>query len=127
MALRQWISPIRDSRYAALSHGPPISHVGAQVLPSLIRGRHRAHVESFAQTRCSAIERERINFTLSYDHDLVMLDTRLDKRPVCLTFLYGASAMSPNRLVEGIERIGPVFRALRQTGAIRSRCCASGS
>jgi len=26
--------------------------------------------------------------------------------------LYGASAMSPSRLVEGIERIGPVFSQL---------------
>jgi hypothetical protein len=32
--------------------------------------------------------------------------------------LYGASAMSPSRLVEGIERIGPVFS---QTGVRQGR------
>jgi fatty-acyl-CoA synthase len=45
----------------------------------------------------------------------VMLDhPALDKTDLSSLelLLYGASAMSPSRLVEGIERIGPVFSQL---------------
>ena len=62
------------------------------------------------------IERERINFTLFVPTMIyVMLDhPSLDKTDLSSLelLLYGASAMSPSRLVEGIERIGPVFSQL---------------
>ena len=62
------------------------------------------------------IERERINFTLFVPTMIyVMLDhPALDKTDLSSLelLLYGASAMSPSRLVEGIERIGPVFSQL---------------
>jgi fatty-acyl-CoA synthase len=62
------------------------------------------------------IERERINFTLFVPTMIyVMLDIRaLDKTDLSSLelLLLGASAMSPSRLVEGIERIGPVFSQL---------------
>jgi fatty-acyl-CoA synthase len=62
------------------------------------------------------IERERINFTLFVPTMIyVLLDSpALDKTDLSSLelLLYGASAMSPSRLVEGIERIGPVFSQL---------------
>ena len=62
------------------------------------------------------IEREKINFTLFVPTMIyVMLDhPTLDKTDLSSLelLLYGASAMSPSRLVEGIERIGPVFSQL---------------
>jgi fatty-acyl-CoA synthase len=62
------------------------------------------------------IERERINFTLFVPTMIyVLLDhPALDRTDLSSLelLLYGASAMSPSRLVEGIERIGPVFSQL---------------
>ena len=62
------------------------------------------------------IARERINFTLLVPTMIyVLLDhPALDKTDLSSLelLLYGASAMSPSRLVEGIERIGPVFSQL---------------
>jgi len=62
--------------------------------------------------------RERINFTLFVPTMIyVLLDhPALDKTDLSSLelLLYGASAMSPSRLVEGIERIGAgVLSALR--------------
>jgi fatty-acyl-CoA synthase len=62
------------------------------------------------------IERERINFTLFVPTMIyVLLDnptlSKTDLSSLDLV-LYGASPMSPSRLVEGIERIGPVFSQL---------------
>src|SRR5258708_13366162 len=62
------------------------------------------------------IERERINFTLFVPTMIyVLLDhPALDRTDLSSLelLLYGASAMSPSRLVEGIERIGPGFPQL---------------
>ena len=62
------------------------------------------------------IARERINFTLFVPTMIyVLLDhPALGKTDLSSLelLLYGASAMSPSRLVEGIERIGPVFSQL---------------
>ena len=62
------------------------------------------------------IAREKINFTLFVPTMIyVLLDHpalgKTDLSSLELV-LYGASAMSPSRLVEGIERIGPVFSQL---------------
>jgi len=62
------------------------------------------------------IAREPINFTLLVPTMIyVLLDhPTLGKTDLSSLelLLYGASAMSPSRLVEGIERIGPVFSQL---------------
>jgi fatty-acyl-CoA synthase len=62
------------------------------------------------------IARERINFTLFVPTMIyVLLDhPALDRTDLSSLelLLYGASAMSPSRLIEGIERIGPVFSQL---------------
>ncbi len=96
----------------------PISHVaGTKVLPTLMRGGTVHMLKSFdPEAVLKTIERERINFTLFVPTMIyVLLDhPALDKTDLSSLelLLYGASAMSPSRLVEGIERIGPVFSQL---------------
>ena len=96
----------------------PISHVaGTNVLPTLLRGGTVHLLEKFDPDNLLAIiAREKINFTLMVptmiytvldhprlgEHDLSSLEL----------LLYGASPMSPTRLMEGLERIGPVFSQL---------------
>jgi fatty-acyl-CoA synthase len=95
-----------------------ISHVaGTKVLPTLIRGGTVYMLSGFdPDAVLKTIERERINFTLFVPTMIyVLLDNpTLDKTDLSSLelLLYGASAMSPSRLVEGIERIGPVFSQL---------------
>jgi fatty-acyl-CoA synthase len=96
----------------------PISHVaGTKVLPTLIRGGTVHMLKGFdPEAVFKTIERERINLTLFVPTMIyVLLDhPALDKTDLSSLelLLYGASAMSPSRLVEGIERIGPVFSQL---------------
>jgi fatty-acyl-CoA synthase len=96
----------------------PISHVaGTKVLPTLMRGGTVHMLKGFdPEAVFSTIARERINFTLFVPTMIyVLLDHpalgKTDLSSLELV-LYGASAMSPSRLVEGIERIGPVFSQL---------------
>jgi fatty-acyl-CoA synthase len=103
------------ARYLAVA---PISHVaGTKVLPTLMRGGTVHMLKGFdPEAVFKTIERERINFTLFVPTMIyVLLDhPMLDKTDLSSLelLLYGASAMSPSRLVEGIERIGPVFSQL---------------
>jgi fatty-acyl-CoA synthase len=96
----------------------PISHVaGTKVLPALMRGGTVHMLKGFdPEAVFKTIERERINFTLFVPTMIyVLLDhPSLDKTDLSSLelLLYGASAMSPSRLVEGIARIGPVFSQL---------------
>src|SRR3954451_23837820 len=96
----------------------PISHVaGTKVLPTLMRGGTVHMLKGFdPEAVLATIQRERINFTLLVP---TMIYVLLDHPSLAKTdlsslelLLYGASAMSPSRLVEGIERIGPVFSQL---------------
>lgn len=96
----------------------PISHVaGTKVLPTLMRGGTVHMLKGFdPEAVLRTIERERINFTLFVP---TMVYVLLDHPAMATTdlssldlVLYGASPMSPSRLVEGIERIGPVFSQL---------------
>ena len=115
--MRSWpISKFRITRrYLTVA---PISHVaGTKVLPTLMRGGTVHMLKGFdPEAVFKTIERERINFTLFVPTMIyVMLDhPALDKTDLSSLelLLYGASAMSPSRLVEGIERIGPVFSQL---------------
>jgi fatty-acyl-CoA synthase len=96
----------------------PISHVaGTKVLPTLMRGGTVHMLRGFdPEAVLATIAREKINFTLFVPTMIyVLLDhPALDKTDLSSLelVLYGASAMSPTRLVEGIERIGPVFSQL---------------
>ena len=102
-------------RYLAAA---PITHVsGTKVLPSLLKGGSIHLLKGFDPEKFLAtIEREKINFTLMVPTMIyVMLDhPRLEKTDLSSLelILYGASPMSPTRLVEGLERIGPVFSQL---------------
>jgi fatty-acyl-CoA synthase len=96
----------------------PISHVaGTKVLPSLMRGGTVHMLKGFdPEAVLATIAREKINFTLFVPTMIyVLLDhpslPKTDLSSLELV-LYGASPMAPSRLVEGIERIGPVFSQL---------------
>ena len=96
----------------------PISHVaGSKILPTLMRGGTVHMLRGFdPDAVLQTIAREPINFTLLVPTMIyVLLDhPTLGKTDLSSLelLLYGASAMSPSRLVEGIERIGPVFSQL---------------
>ncbi len=105
----------QGSRFLAVA---PISHVaGTKVLPTLMRGGTVHMLKGFdPEAVLKTIAREKITFTLLVPTMIyVLLDhpalDRTDFSSLDL-LLYGASAMSPSRLVEGMERIGPVFSQL---------------
>ena len=88
-----------------------------KVLPVLHQGGTVHMLKGFdPQAVLATIERERINFTLLVPTMIyVLLDhPALGTADVSSLeyLLYGASPMSPSRLVEGIERFGPVFGQL---------------
>ncbi len=96
----------------------PMTHVaGSLVQPTLMRGGTVRLMAGFAPDRLlQLIERERINCTLLVP---TMIYTLLDHPALGNTdlsslhsLIYGASPMSPTRLLEGLERIGPVFAQL---------------
>ena len=102
-------------RYLAIA---PITHVaGTKVLPSLIRGGTVHLMKGFdPEAILATIARERINFSLLVPTMVyALLDCpALDGADLSSLelLLYGASPMSPTRLLEGLERIGPVFAQL---------------
>jgi fatty-acyl-CoA synthase len=96
----------------------PMTHVaGTLVQPTLMRGGTVRLMQGFAPDKLLAlIARERINCTLLVP---TMIYTLLDHPDLSKTdlsnlqqLIYGASPMSPTRLIEGLERIGPVFSQL---------------
>src|SRR4051794_6097830 len=93
----------------------PISHVaGTKVLPTLMRGGTVHMLKGFdPEAVLATIAREKINFTLFVPTMIyVLLDhpslPKTDLSSLELV-LYGASPMAASRLVDGIERMGPVF------------------
>ncbi len=105
----------RTPQYLAVA---PISHVsGTKVLPTLIRGGSVHLLSGFDPGEVLAtIEERRINLTLAVPTMVYALLDELQHRSADLSslelLLYGASPMSPTRLAEGMERIGPVFAQL---------------
>lgn len=96
----------------------PMTHVaGTVVQPTLLKGGTIRLLSGFSPGKVlDLIARERINLTLLVPTMIYTLldDPALDKTDLSSlhTLLYGASPMSPTRLVEGLERIGPVFGQL---------------
>ncbi|MDF1719563.1 MAG: AMP-binding protein [Minwuia sp.] len=96
----------------------PISHVGGTKIPPVLHlGGTVTFMNGFDPGKVLAtIEQERISMTLLVPTMIYMLldHPDLSKRDLSSLeyLLYGASPMSPTRLVEGIERIGPVFGQL---------------
>jgi fatty-acyl-CoA synthase len=109
-----WDLPSEISYLAAA----PISHAaGMPILATLLAGGTTVLQPSFNPAEwLRAVERHRITLSLLVptmiyavlDHpDLAATDVSSLE-----TVLYGASPMSPTRLIEAIERIGPVFMQL---------------
>lgn len=96
----------------------PISHVtGTNVLPVLYKGGTVHLLDRFDPQRVLAtIARERINFALLVPTMIYVLLDQPDLASYDLSslelLLYGASPMSPTRLEEALQRIGPVFSQL---------------
>ncbi|OYD68027.1 AMP-binding protein [Rhodococcus sp. OK302] len=107
---------IPDSpRYLSVA---PLSHVGgSKVLSTFIRGGSVHLINGFTPERVfAAIERERSNFTLLVPSMIYSMldDPAIDGADLSSLelILYGASPMSPSRLMEGLDRVGPVFSQL---------------
>jgi fatty-acyl-CoA synthase len=102
-------------RYLAAA---PITHVaGTKILPTLYKGGTVHLLDGFTPGGVlRAIEEQRINMALLVPTMIYSLldDPALDAADLSTLelLLYGASAMSPSRLREGHERIGPVFAQL---------------
>ncbi len=102
-------------RYLAAA---PITHVaGTKVVPALLKGGTVHLLKGFEPEKFLAtLSREKINCTLMVPTMIyVLLDhPGLDKTDLSSLelILYGASPMSPTRLVEGLQRIGPIFSQL---------------
>jgi fatty-acyl-CoA synthase len=96
----------------------PITHVaGSFVPPTLMRGGTVRLMDRFMPDRwLHLVGSDRCNFSLLVP---TMIYTVLDQRGLAQTdlsslqtLIYGASPMSPARLLEGLERMGPVFAQL---------------
>ena len=93
----------------------PISHVtGSLLMPTLIRGGTVRMLPGFDALRLiDSFERDRINCTLLVPTMIYMLLglREMDKADFSSLelILYAGSAMSPTRLGEALDRIGPVF------------------
>lgn len=93
----------------------PLSHAGsAMILPTLIKGGELLVLPGFDPgTVLQAIQDYRINCMMLVPTMIyALLDhPRLDEYDLSSleTVFYGASSISPTRLKEAIERIGPVF------------------
>ena len=93
----------------------PISHVGGtKIPPTLLRGgRVHMHHGFNPEAVLNDIGMERISATLLVPTMVNMLldQPKLDSADLSSLelLMYGAAPMSPTRLLEGLERIGPVF------------------
>ena len=104
-----------EVRYLASA---PISHAaGMPILATLLKGGTTVLQPSFnAGEWLRAVERHRITLSLLVPTMIYAVLDHPDLAATDLssleTVLYGASPMSPTRLIEAIERIGPVFMQL---------------
>ena len=104
--------PAENHSYLSVA---PISHVGGtKLLPTLIRGgRVHFHHGFDADRILHDIEHERLSTTLLVPTMVYLLldHPKLDQADLSSLemLMYGASPMSPTRLMEGLERIGPKF------------------
>ncbi len=93
----------------------PLSHAGAAFfVPTLLRGGSLYVLPYFDPERViDTIERHRITGTMLVPTMIYVLLDHARMASADLSSLevlyYGAAAMSPSRLAEGIERLGPVF------------------
>ncbi len=104
-----------ERRYLAVA---PISHAaGMLIVPTFLKGGTVSLMRSFdPQAWMDTVAADQITLSLLVP---TMIYAVLDHPGLALadlssleTIMYGASPMSPSRLVEGITRIGPVFAQL---------------
>ncbi len=109
--MSEWQLP-DDMRFLVCT---PLSHAGAAFfLPTLLRGGALVVLEQFSPGAVlEAIEKYRITSTMLVPTMIYMLldHPDIDTRDLSSlqTVFYGASAMSPSRLREGMAKLGPVF------------------
>jgi fatty-acyl-CoA synthase len=109
-----WDIP-KDRRYLAVA---PISHAaGMLIVPTLIAGGSVTLMRGFDPGKwLETVARDRITLSLLVPTMIYAVLDHPDLDTADLssleTIMYGASPMSPSRLVEGIRRIGPVFAQL---------------
>jgi len=105
----------QNPRYLAVA---PISHVsGQKIRPTFVKGGSVHLVDGFSPDRVLwSINRERPTFTLLLPTMIYAILDDPALRSADLSslelLLYGGSSMSPERLREGLGRIGPVFSQL---------------
>lgn len=109
MAEWDWPTDLRTLCLTPLSHA-----ASALFLPTLLRGGSLAVLPSFDPDRLiDTIERLRITATFLVPTMIYRLldHALLDRADLSSlrTLFYGASAISPTRLAEAIERLGPIF------------------
>lgn len=115
-----------ERRYLAAS---PISHAGGMlIVPTLLKGGTVSLMRSFnPQVWLDTVAEDRITLALLVPTMIyaVLDHPGLDAADLSSleTIMYGASPMSPTRLVEGIRRIGPVFAQLYG----QTECCGLAS
>ncbi|TMD52173.1 MAG: acyl-CoA synthetase [Chloroflexi bacterium] len=101
-----------DMRYLAVA---PISHAaGMLILPTLMRGGTvilQRRFDPSAWLRGMAAERATISLLVPTMIYALLDSPELDRTDLSdlHTLMYGASPISPTRLAEGVERLGPVF------------------
>ncbi|MBP6900680.1 MAG: AMP-binding protein [Burkholderiaceae bacterium] len=112
--MADWDWP-REIRFLALT---PITHAaGAMIMPVLLKGGTYAMTQGFSADKfCRLVQRHRITATFLVPTMVyVLLDhpqrTEHDLSSLQLV-IYGASPMSPARLIEGMRVFGPVFMQL---------------
>ena len=114
LSITGWEIPLRPT-YLAVG---PLSHAaGGIVTPVLVRGGTVVVQPGFKPDAfCEAVQRHDVNLSFVVPSMLyALLDSPvLDGADLSSleTVIYGASPMSPSRMTEAMERIGPVFQQL---------------
>lgn len=109
--MAEWQWP-KETRFLVCT---PLSHAGAAFfMPTLLRGGSLHVMPYFDPERLiDTIERHRITATMLVPTMIYVLLDHPKLGAADLSSLevlyYGAAAMSPSRLAEGLERLGPVF------------------
>jgi fatty-acyl-CoA synthase len=112
--MADWDWP-REIRFLALT---PITHAaGAIIMPVLLKGGTYAMTQGFTPDKfCRLVQQHRITATFLVPTMVYVLLDSPARREADLSSLqlviYGASPMSPARLIEGMQAFGPVFMQL---------------
>ncbi len=113
--VQTWLASYGMPHYPRYLAASPITHAAVlALLPTLVRGGTVVLQESFSPaTYAAAIEEHRINYAFAVPTMIYELLRHLETADFNLssleTLAYGAAPISPTRLVEARERLGPVL------------------